>query len=70
MTATAIEIHGHCDDSFAAVRREFERNFTERGDIGAAVAVTIDGESVVDLWAGWLDEDRTRPWERDALISI
>ncbi len=70
MTATAIEIHGHCDDSFAAVRREFERNFTERGDIGAAVAVTIDGESVVDLWAGWLDEDRTRPWERDALINI
>jgi CubicO group peptidase (beta-lactamase class C family) len=70
MTATAIKIHGHCDERFAPVRVEFERNFAERGDIGAAVAITIDGESVVDLWAGWLDEDRTRPWERDALINI
>ena len=70
MTATAVEIHGHCDERFGAVRREFERNFTERSDVGAAVAVTIDGESIVDLWAGWLDEDRTRPWERDALVNI
>lgn len=70
MTATALEIHGHCDERFAPVRAEFERNFAERGDVGAAVAITIDGESVVDLWAGWLDEDRTRPWERDALINI
>lgn len=70
MTATALEIHGHCDERFAAVRREFERNFAERGDVGAAVALTIDGEPVVDLWAGWLDEGRTRPWERDALINI
>jgi len=70
MTATSFEIHGHCDDRFAAVRAEFERNFTERGDVGAAVAVTIDGEPVIDLWAGWLDEARTRPWDRDALINI
>ena len=39
MTTTALEIHGHCDERFAAVRAEFERNFAERGDVGAARGV-------------------------------
>jgi CubicO group peptidase (beta-lactamase class C family) len=63
-------IHGHCDDRFASVRDEFRRNFEERGDVGAACSVVIDGETVVDLWAGWLDEQRTRPWEREAIGNI
>jgi CubicO group peptidase (beta-lactamase class C family) len=69
MTTTSIEIHGHCDARFEGVRREFERNFAERGDLGAAVAITIDAEPVVDLWAGWLDEAQTRPWVRDAIVA-
>ncbi|MBM3139193.1 MAG: beta-lactamase family protein [Chloroflexi bacterium] len=64
------EINGHCDDRFAAVRREFERNFAERDDLGAAVAITLDGAPVVDLWAGWLDAERTRPWTRDAIVDV
>jgi CubicO group peptidase (beta-lactamase class C family) len=39
MTYTAIDIHGHCDERFAAVRTEFERNFAERGAIDTAIAV-------------------------------
>jgi len=70
MTTTAAEIHGHCDERFAAVREEFARNFEERGDIGAACSIIIDGEPVVDLWAGWLDEKRTRSWGRDSIINI
>ena len=38
-----MEIHGHCDERFAALREEFERNFTERGDVGASFAATIEG---------------------------
>lgn len=45
-----MDIHGTCDDRFAAVKTVFEENFSERGDIGACVAVTYQGEYVVDLW--------------------
>ena len=65
-----VEIRGECDPRFAGVREEFEQNFTERGDIGAAVAVTIDGESVVDLWAGHADGAGTRAWERDTIVNV
>lgn len=35
---------------FEEVRTQFERNFAERGEIGAAVAAYWKGEKVVDPW--------------------
>ena len=43
-------IDGTCDDRFAKVRAAFADNFSERSDVGAAVAVTHNGRPVVDLW--------------------
>ncbi|MFG2922796.1 serine hydrolase domain-containing protein [Streptomyces sp. NPDC048305] len=64
------QIHGHCDDRFAAVRDAFEANFAERDELGAAVTVLLDGAPVVDLWGGWADGARTRPWERDTVVNV
>ena len=69
MTA-AMPIAGECDPRFEPVRRAFETNLAERGDIGSAVAVTVAGVPVVDLWGGWLDAARTRPWTRDAIVNV
>ena len=38
-------------------------------DVGASVAVFIDGEPVVDLWGGYFDATYTRPWERDTIVQ-
>lgn len=65
-----VPIEGVCDPRFHRVREEFERNFVERGDVGAAVAVTIAGKMVVDLWGGWADAARTLPWQRDTLVAV
>ncbi|MFE4368191.1 serine hydrolase domain-containing protein [Streptomyces sp. NPDC056835] len=70
MTPRVPRIQGHCDERFAAVRAAFERNFEERDELGAAVSVLADGETVVDLWAGWADGARTRPWERETLVNV
>lgn len=64
------QIHGHCDDRFAAVRDAFAANFAERDELGAAVTVLLDGTPVVDLWGGWADGDRSRPWERDTVVNV
>lgn len=63
-------VHGHCDPRFAAVREAFEENFRERDELGAAVTVTVAGETVVDLWGGWADAAGTRPWERDTVVNV
>jgi CubicO group peptidase (beta-lactamase class C family) len=63
-------IDGHYDPKFQAVADAFAANFSERGDHGASVSVTLEGETVVDLWGGWADIDRTQPWQRDTLVNV
>ncbi len=61
---------GNCDPRFDPVREEFERNFRERAEVGAALAVVVDGRPVVDLWGGHADQARTRAWQRDTLVNV
>ncbi|MGM9385518.1 serine hydrolase domain-containing protein [Streptomyces antibioticus] len=70
MSEHVPQVHGHCDERFDAVRAAFEENFRDRDELGAAVTVTVDGVTVADLWAGWADPARTRPWERDTLVNV
>ena len=65
-----MEIHGFCDEKFAEVRELFERNFAEEGEVGASFAVTVEGEFVVDLWAGHADKAQTRPWQEDTIVNV
>ncbi|MEV0224863.1 serine hydrolase domain-containing protein [Streptomyces sp. NPDC050704] len=64
------QVQGHCETGFEAVRAAFEENFRDRDELGAAVTVTVGGETVVDLWGGWADAARTRAWERDTLVNV
>src|SRR5579875_651906 len=64
------EVSGSCDPRFEQVRQAFESNFDQGLDVGASVAVFLDGEPVVDLWGGHLDLERTRPWREDTIINV
>src|SRR5215467_16383 len=70
MSDGLIEIHGTCEPGFEPVRKAFEANFTERGEIGASVAVVAAGTPVVHLWAGWADPAGTRAWQEDTLTNV
>ncbi|MCW7942847.1 beta-lactamase [Streptomyces hygroscopicus] len=70
MSQYVPEVDGRCDPRFTAVRAAFEENFREREELGAAVTVTLDGKTVVDLWGGWTDAARTRAWERDTVVNV
>ena len=41
----------------------------ETHDVGASVAVYLDGEPVVDLWGGYAYAARTTPWQRDSILN-
>jgi CubicO group peptidase (beta-lactamase class C family) len=61
---------GFVAQGYEPVAEEFERNFAERGELGAAFAVSRGGEPVVDLWGGVADRVRRRPWAADTLQIV
>jgi CubicO group peptidase (beta-lactamase class C family) len=63
-------IHGRCDQAFIAVRDAFINNFIEHGEIGASVCITVNGVTVVDLWGGFSEPDKTTPWQEDQLVNV
>jgi len=65
-----MEVQGFVDRRFEPVRQAFTRNFDEFGEVGAAVAVQIDGQAVVDLWGGVADVATDRPWQEDTLALV
>ncbi|MGI3202525.1 serine hydrolase domain-containing protein [Streptomyces sp. GLT-R25] len=63
------EIQGSYDDLFTAVPGALAA-LLDAGDVGASVAVFVDGEPVVDVWGGFADADRTIPWQRDTIAGV
>ena len=63
-------IGGRCEPGFERVLEAFTRTFTDRNEVGASVAVTVEGETVVDLWGGFADAALTRPWQRDTIVVV
>lgn len=63
-------VHGEVAPGFEPVRQAFERNFAERGEVGAAVSVVLRGRCVVDLWGGVADPWSGRPWQEDTLALL
>ncbi|MEO1569604.1 MAG: serine hydrolase domain-containing protein [Pseudomonadota bacterium] len=63
-------VQGHCDPQFEAVRAEFEKNFAERGEVGASVCLSVDGETKVDLWGGVANPETGDAWTEDTVSIV
>jgi CubicO group peptidase (beta-lactamase class C family) len=66
----AVDIGGKVAAGFEPVRDEFERNFAERGEVGAACCVYRDGEPVVDLWGGTTEAGGEAPYTDRTLQMV
>lgn len=63
-------VAGFCAPRFQGMQDAFMKNLSGRGEVGAAVCVYLDGEKVVDLWGGYVDEARTTPWQEDTIVCM
>lgn len=69
-TQNGASIHGTVAPGFEPVREVFADNFRTRGELGAACAVYLRGEKVVDLWGGVRDHATGAPWEEDTMVMV
>jgi CubicO group peptidase (beta-lactamase class C family) len=68
--AGRLEIHGHCDEKFAPVKKAFGANFEAGLEVGASFAATLNGKFVVDIWGGHADQAQRRPWQRNTIVCV
>ncbi|WP_439814934.1 serine hydrolase domain-containing protein [Zavarzinia sp. CC-PAN008] len=68
--AGAPLLGGFADRRFAALHQAFADSLADGTELGASVAVTLEGEPLVDLWGGWADEARSRPWVEDTIVNV
>ncbi len=61
---------GTCSARFGPLRELFAAKLESGEDLGASLAVNIDGEVLVDLWGGWADEARTVPWAENTITNV
>ena len=64
------DVKGSFDGRFKALRDILAANLESGEDLGASVAVTVEGHPVVDLWGGWSDEGRQSPWGEDTITNV
>ncbi len=64
------DIHGSSDSKFEKLSEILSNSIDSGDDLGASVSVTIEGETVVDLWGGHADPEKTKPWEQDTITNV
>jgi len=65
-----MTVNGHADPRFERLREVLDANVESGEELGAAIAVDLHGETLVDLWGGHADVARTRPWEQDTIVNV
>ena len=63
-------MHGHADARFDKIAEALAEELGTGAEVGAAIAVDIDGESVLDIWGGHADAAKTVPWGEDTIVNV
>jgi CubicO group peptidase (beta-lactamase class C family) len=63
-------VSGSCDARFKGIREALEDNLASGEELGASIALDLDGQLLVDLWGGWRDEARTELWQQDTIVNV
>src|SRR4030095_3953575 len=70
MSESGAVVEGHCEPAFGSVRDALAEVLASGFEVGAALAVYVDGDAAVDLWGGSAEAARTRPWQRDTSVNL
>ncbi|KAB8258590.1 beta-lactamase/transpeptidase-like protein [Aspergillus pseudonomiae] len=64
------QVDGTCDPAFSAVRDILQQNISSDKELGASICVSVKGKTVVDIWGGYADIARSKPWSENTIVSV
>ncbi|RVX65944.1 hypothetical protein B0A52_09829 [Exophiala mesophila] len=63
-------LKGKTDPRFKKVLDVLEANIGSGEELGASLVINIDGDVVVDVYGGYVDVDRSKPWDKDTIVNV
>jgi CubicO group peptidase (beta-lactamase class C family) len=63
-------VHGHCDSRFSTVADALADEIAKGEELGASIALDVEGELVVDIWGGHADRAKTVAWGEDTIANF
>jgi CubicO group peptidase (beta-lactamase class C family) len=63
-------VEGDVAAGWEPVADTLRRSLADGRDLGAAVAVYVNGAPVVDIWGGWADGRTRRPWRQGTTACV
>jgi CubicO group peptidase (beta-lactamase class C family) len=63
------EVHGTADAKLEGIKDVLGERL-DADELGASIVVDVDGRTLLDIWGGWCDEDRTTPWAEDTIVNV
>jgi len=63
-------VQGYCHPAFTKLKDLLTANVASEAELGACICINVDGENVVDLWAGHADTAKTKKWEKDTIVNV
>ncbi|MEV0288410.1 MULTISPECIES: serine hydrolase domain-containing protein [unclassified Kribbella] len=65
-----MKVQGTVKDGFGVVHDELQEVLDQGDEVGLSIAFDVDGETVVDLWGGHRDPERSTPWRHDTIVNV
>jgi CubicO group peptidase (beta-lactamase class C family) len=63
-------VEGHSDSAFKALKDFFQEKLNDDSELGASINVNVNGKDVVDIWGGYADEEKSKPWKADTIVNV
>ncbi|PIG86591.1 beta-lactamase [Aspergillus arachidicola] len=64
------QVNGTCDPAFSSVREILQQNISSDKELGASICISVKGKTVVDIWGGYADAARSKPWTENTIVSV
>src|ERR1700710_1387219 len=63
-------INGYVSPDFSKVQQIFQDNIASGDDVGASVAVYVDGDLKIELYGGYSDRELRKPYTNETLQIV
>ena len=57
-------VKGYCDEKFSEAKEVFSKSISTGFELGAAISLEIEGETVLDLWGGVDSPSKGTEWQK------